>query len=382
MKLSRTHIASALRKGVRKGHLWLGLLLGAVWAVQGATGALLVFHREFDRMALAETSASAPLSLDRLIGAAQRNAAVRAESIGIIDGSARILTVNYTDRSGDRRSVLVDAATGAVLKDRAWRPVSPADGNLTRWIYTLHHQLLAGDAGAYMLGLSGLFLAISLAWGLWLGWPRRQHWKALLNCKRWKAPGQRLYGWHRLVGMLAAPLLVLLALSGAGMDFSKELRYFSMSALSYRTPYDVRSGTIPDQPISVDLASRTAARALPSAGLVSVTLPSAQKPVYQVRMRQVGEWRSWSGTSVVTLNASTGVVVDIYDATKAPLANRILESAFAVHSGEVAGMTGRLAVMMAGFALPALYVLGVLSWLRRKRGARLTRGVVVRCTPE
>ncbi|CAA9536468.1 MAG: hypothetical protein AVDCRST_MAG91-3426, partial [uncultured Sphingomonadaceae bacterium] len=27
-------------------HLWLGLVVGGVWALQGLTGAMLVFHRE------------------------------------------------------------------------------------------------------------------------------------------------------------------------------------------------------------------------------------------------------------------------------------------------------------------------------------------------
>jgi uncharacterized iron-regulated membrane protein len=194
-----------------------------------------------------------------------------------------------------------------------------------------------------------------------------------LNCKRWKTPGQRLCGWHRLVGLLAAPVLIVLALSGAAMDFSKELRSFSASVLRYRPPFDVRPGATPDRPIDPDRALTLARTALPTAAFVSLALPAPQRPVYQIRMRQKGEWRSWSGTSVVTLDAGTGAVLDIYDAAKAPLANRVLDSAFAIHSGEAARLAGRLVVMMTGLALPALYALGVLSWLRRKRRTCLTR---------
>jgi len=54
-------------------------------------------------------------------------------------------------------------------------------------------------------------------------------------------------------------------------------------------------------------------------------------------------------------------VLDVYDAASAPLANRLFESAFALHSGKAAGFLGRLAVLFAGLALPTLYVTGVWS---------------------
>lgn len=74
-----------------------------------------------------------------------------------------------------------------------------------------------------------------------------------------------------------------------------------------------------------------------------------------MRLRQPGEWRRWSGTSLVTVDPTNGRVLDVYDAARASLANRLLESVFAFHSGEAAGFLGRLAVLFAGLALPALY---------------------------
>lgn len=48
------HKALASEKRLyRNCHLWLGLILGGIWALQGLTGALLVFHREADRLLLA-----------------------------------------------------------------------------------------------------------------------------------------------------------------------------------------------------------------------------------------------------------------------------------------------------------------------------------------
>lgn len=351
-------------------HLWLGLTLGLVWAVQGVTGAALVFHRELDRLALPEPQAGAPLPLDRLVAAATGRLPSRAESIGLIDGDPSILVINYTDQNGSRQGVLVDAASGAVVADRDWRPSSPADGQVTRWLYNFHHQALAGETGGLLLGASGLFLVVSAAWGMWLAWPRRNHWRATFAIRRWRSRSQQLYGWHRASGLCAGLALVLLGLTGAMMDFGKPLRAFSERNLPYRAPFKAKSSPLPVHLAGADRALAAARTSLPQAAFVSLTLPSAKHPAYQVRMRQPGEWRSWSGTSLVTVAASSGAVLDVYDASEAPMTNRLLESAFAVHSGEVVGTAGRIAVLFAGLSLPMFYVTGVWSWLRRRSRRR------------
>ena len=59
-----------MRKRLVKLHLWLGLCVGLFWAIQGLTGALLVFHREADRLALPAPDGGPMASLDLIIGGA------------------------------------------------------------------------------------------------------------------------------------------------------------------------------------------------------------------------------------------------------------------------------------------------------------------------
>ena len=151
------------------------------------------------------------------------------------------------------------------------------------------------------------------------------------------------------------------------MAFGKQFREIAPQFISYRAPYDIASGPLPKDTIGADAAVQFASISLPHAEFVSLSLPLERLPVYQVRVRMPGEWRTWSGTSVVTVDAANGQVLDVYDASDAPLANKILESAFAVHSGEVAGLVGRILTMLAGLSLPTLYVTGVWAWLRKRR---------------
>lgn len=355
-------------------HLWLGLTLGLLWALQGFTGAILVFHRELDRSALPSPQRSKPLSLDVLLGTARLPVAMRADSIGRVDQDPSIFIINYTGLDGRKRGHLIDTATGAKLGERDWRPPSPFEGSATRWIYDLHHRLLLGEMGGHLLGASGLFLLASALSGLWLAWPRRSAWRAIFGIRRWHSRAQRLFGWHRLAGLCAAAALVLLAITGATMDFSKQLRSFSESHLPYQSPFALQSGPPPQRIVTADQALAAAQATLPHAAFVSLTLPSPALPAYQVRLRQPGEWRIWSGTSMVTVDPVDGRVLDVYDAEKAPLTNRLLESAFAFHSGEAAGLAGRIAVLLAGLALPAMYVTGVWIWFRRHRRRRVQAG--------
>lgn len=380
MKPMNRNACMKIGKMVRTGHLWLGLLIGALWALQGVTGALLVFHREADQFTLEQRPASPPLALDGVLDRVRRDLPLPVESLGVADGSTAALNVTYTDRAGERRSRMIDRNTGETLKDRQWRPVSPADGNIVRWLYNLHHQLLGGEASGYFLGVSGLLLGTSVVWGVWLAWPNARRWSSLLDMAAWRTSRQRLFGWHRLIGLCAMPILLLLAFSGAAMDFDKQLRGIAASTLSYRAPYSISPRPVVGNVIGVQRAVALAQFQLPAAKFVAVSLPNIRKPVYQVRLKQPAEWRSWSGTSMVTLDPNSGKVLDVYDASTAPAANRLLESAFAVHSGEAAGLFGRFVVLAAGLSLPVLYILGVWSWLRRRRKRHIVtlRGIEIR----
>lgn len=354
-------------------HLWLGLTLGAVWALQGLTGALLVFHRELDQPEL-PLSSGPRLPLDRLIAAAGLASDGTAEAIGIYHPGSGTLGVTFAEPAKGKVVVLVDASRGTILGRRERTPSAPADGPW-RWLYNLHHGLLLGKQGEALLGAAGLILLVAAASGLCLGWPRCGHLRQAFAVSRWRSRLQRLFGWHRVTGLMVAGGLVLLALSGGAMDFAEPLRKGAAHWAAYRAPYQPRPAPVPALSILAERALGIALRRFPDAGFVSLALPSPKAPIYLVRLRLRGEWRSWSGTSSVAVDPANGRILDAYDAAAAPLLNRILESAFAVHSGEVAGWPGRFMVLAAGLALPVLYVSGGWAWWRKRRfGARDRRG--------
>jgi uncharacterized iron-regulated membrane protein len=98
--------------------------------------------------------------------------------------------------------------------------------------------------------------------------------------------------------------------------------------------------------------------------------PSARSPVYFFRLLEPGDWRRWAGTTTVAVDPTDGAIVDAYDAGQGPLANRVTDNLYAIHTGEVTGVIGRVLVLLAGLALPVLYVSGLFTWWRRRSRRR------------
>lgn len=355
-------------------HVWLGLTLGLLWALQGLGGALLVFHRDLQRIAGPAGLTGPMISLDHIAARAGRDAAAPIERIGITDERGDLLVAEYRDGRGLPRAKLIDAARGDVVGDRELEPVSPLGSNFWGWLYRFHESLGGGDSRAPVVGLSGVTLLSALVAGLWVGWPRRKAWRAAFSAGRWRSRDQQLYGWHRAMGLVAGMALIATVPCGVYLIFAADLRPLIARVVPHSLPYRAIPADLPAKSdrVSPDGAYREALRLFPSAAFVSVTLPTARAPVYVVRLRQPEEWRSWSGTTSVTIDAS-GRVLAQYDAIRAPLSNRITDAIFAIHSGEISGPAGRFLVMLLGLALPTFYVTGVWAWLRRKKRRRVRK---------
>jgi uncharacterized iron-regulated membrane protein len=350
-------------------HLWLGLTVGLLWALQGLSGASLVFHRELDRWAHPERTGSAgPMaSLDQLVAAATDSAGATPKRISVVDTRPDLVMADVDGLDGHPHQLFLDAATARVIGDRPYEPAAPGDGATSRFLYNLHERLTAGETGEIIIGTSGILLFSSLLLGLWIAWPRV--WRGVVRIGAWRTAPQKLYGWHRLVGLSAGFALLLMVPGGVYMIFSQPIRGAVAAVVPHQLPYTpapLPAGIAADW-IAPDTAYAAAQQRFPDARFVRLGLPTAEAPVYAVRLLQPGEVRAWSGTTSVTVDGRTGAVLDVYDPLTAPLSNRVADAAFSVHNGEIAGVVGRVLVMLAGLSLPTFYVTGVWLWFVKRR---------------
>ena len=361
-------------------HVWLGISVGLFWAVQGLTGALLVFNREIQGAAYGGVSSvAAPdlLPLDELFARASTAAGSPVTKLETFGARPYLLLAYYEDSGASTRTLVVDGRSGRVLDDRSTDELVPHGSGFWPWLLRLHESLLGGDRGQFVVGSSGLLLLFSLAVGIWNGIPAGGRVHAAFRISRWRTTLQRLLGWHRMLGLaLGTPLLVSV-LCGIYLAFAPAIRPVLAHRAGYVPMYQAVPQTTVQRPIvSAEQAWQAALRQYPKAQLVRAMLPSAKSPVYFFRLLKPGEWRRWAGTSWAAVDPHSGKILSSYDAVKGPWANWITDNLYTVHTGEAGGMLARLVILIDGLLLPGFFVTGLLSWRRRtaaKKSARAAR---------
>ena len=235
------------------------------------------------------------------------------------------------------------------------------------WLFDLHHHLFAGDAGEVVIGIAGIagvFFAIS---GLFLWWRTRKTFEFLLWPRRMSRPA--IVRHHRDLGILVAPLVLLVSYTGATMVF----RPLSALVLGPSAPVTIaKTGNAP-KVAKVRMADRldwqamirTAQARFPDAQLRTLSLPRKDSGLVTLRMKQPAEWLP-NGRTVLYFAADTGRLVEARDALAQPAAVRGYNMFYPLHAAKVGGLLYRLVMTAVGLALVLLGSLAVWSfWFRR-----------------
>jgi uncharacterized iron-regulated membrane protein len=353
-----------LRQSAVTLHRWLSLTMLALWLLQALTGMICVFHWELDDATIA--AADHPLDLVAID---------RRLSLLAPPGSGRLVTQMWTSAGGHDRwditiggtaqaTVRIDGAGNVLRVRRDGERVR--DGGLIDSIDNLHQTLLAGDTGSWIIGLSGVLLLSNLALGLAAAWPRRRLWRRALDPRGAPSLAARRFNWHRALGLwLVVPAMVLVA-TGIERVFSDGFENLIGAGAPVTPATRIGPGTI-----GLPAAVKAAMTRNPYARLAAVIFPAAGSATWQIRLVEPGEWSRAYGKSRVFVDGRTGRVLGAYDAPQVSLAHRIADDILPVHTGEVSGGTGRIAVLLLGGWLVTMIALGFSLWRvrRRARGA-------------
>jgi len=200
-------------RAVWRWHFYAGLFTAPLLIILTLTGALYLFDREVDgwwnRKIQTIVIVGTPLPL-----AAQEAAVKRAlpdARIGRVrlprgPGEASVWSVRRSD--GAMRDVYLDPYRGRVTGtvDPAMQP--------TNIIRDLHGNLMAGEAGSYVVELVACWTLVMLATGVWLWWPRRWKLKGVF-LPRLTTTGRRFWrDLHAIPATANALLVALLVLTG------------------------------------------------------------------------------------------------------------------------------------------------------------------------
>lgn len=346
-------------------HRWAGGIVGLVLAVLGLTGAILVHKEEWIAL---------PHAGDARV----------SDAAAIADTSARILAaepeaesiIYASDRFGLHQLRLPDGA--AAYYDQSGHLVTRWSSQWERpevWLFDLHHHLFTGDVGEWVSGIAGLCAVLFVITGAILWWRTRKTFKFRLWPKRMSRPA--IVMQHRDLGIVAAPLLLISALTGSMLLFRPVAEVvvapfsgYGSIAAAFKQP-ELESG-----PRAADLDVRAivlAAHArFPDAQIRILSFPDAPEPgkpgrPITMRMKRAAEWLP-NGRSTLWFDAADGRLLYARDALALSAGAQAFNASYPLHAAKVGGLPYRLAMTFSGLAMTILGSFAVWTfWFRRPK---------------
>ncbi|MBY4899284.1 PepSY domain-containing protein [Cupriavidus sp. AU9028] len=385
-------VTGYLRVLLARLHLYIGLGFGLLFVLLGLTGAALVWREEIDvalnpDLLLASAPIDVPVSpmhvqaVTRVLEGDPRYGrpkllmlplsgqdvfvawyALRADSHPtpvLMKGKGKAMSFEGTRA----RQVMIDPVTLAVKGERIWGQAGLSRPLLMPTLFHLHHYLLAGEAGRVLLGVASLLLLVGVLAGVVLWWlPRAPDTAAPVRPER----------LHRRAGIVAAPVLLLIAFTGWYLNLPRWVTPLVGGVMEVAPPVAPPKAPAPGAgtPIEPEQAMQRAQALFPDGAVTRVAFPKRSAPAYEIRLRQPDEVRQGEGATRVWLDAFSGELLAVRDPLNAPEGDRLLYWMYPLHTGEAFGMPGRAAVSCLG-AVPLLFaVTGALVWWNRRRLAR------------
>ena len=360
-------------------HLYLGLVLGGVFALLGVTGSLLVFYPEIDRALNPQlrpsASAAPPVSVQAVADTVralypERTGGWRIELPLNENTPVTVRYAHASEREGRSFSPLMltlDPVTLAPTSQRIWGDY------LVTFIYDLHYTLLFDQTGIIVVGIVGLVMLLSLLSGLWLWWPSRSRWRAALRPVIREGAVRRVYDLHALGGVYGALLLIVLALTGAGLALPVQTRSLlsGISTLHQLPEVPAYKGFGELQSIDLDEAVAIAREHFPQAEPRWVDVPGVNEGPVSVRLHQPGEPGRRFPKTRVWLDPYSGELLAAWDPAHNATGNSVLDWLHPLHNGEALGLAGRWLAFISGLLPLLLFVTGFIRW-RQKRRAKAT----------
>ncbi|WP_298773149.1 PepSY domain-containing protein [uncultured Shewanella sp.] len=351
------------KKKLFKLHSWSALVAMIPILVISLTGSIIVFKPEIDAWLMPDSVALTQVAperqgLDSLIDS------IHTQLPGYILGTWEVFDDKqtadavYVIKQGtfDWFKIYLNPYTGQVLS----QPVA-LDHYLTDWLVELHYTFLLKDAGVFVGLLSAiimLFLGIS---GIII---YRQFWKRFFTL-RWNKQMRVFFSdFHKMVGITASPVLIILAVTGGYWNLAEFVHEISHTA-------EEKSFVLQDKRysdgISFDALNLDAKQRIEGFKLTYLVFP------YEPDMNLL--FRGWVPTgnalmsdysSGVSYDPNQGDFIMKWDIRSAGLGAKTLDSFINLHFGTFAGLTSRVLWSVLGGMPLFLSLTGFYLWYGRR----------------
>ncbi len=357
-----------------KIHLYLALIAGFFFALMGLTGSISVYREELDQLLnpqlVVEQPSAKRQSLDKIMAAVQKAHPDRHGSWTLeMPRSAHGMITVWYEKPRETffelyapLMVSVNPYTAEVVANRFWGQT------LTTWLLDLHTQLRLDRFGWNTVGILGLLLIVSIGSGVYLWWPGVRGILPALTIRHNQGMIQLAFDLHRLIGLLSASILLLLAFTGFQLSYPALLETLvGSSGMEHgQTGRDIISTATPNNhPVGLESAEFVARAPFPKAELRRVTTPTGDSGVYRINLRQSSEINRRHPYTTVWVDRWSGQIKELRDPAGFTRGEAYSTWIWPMHTGEAFGATGRLLWFLTGVGVFVLYLSGLLRWLHR-----------------
>ena len=360
-------------------HKWLGIALGAWFALVGLSGAVLVFEDPVDAWLNPGLLTTAPrgarLPPEEIVERARNSpglAGVERVRLPGADGEVYRLQMRTAPSRGGRQErveATFDPVTGALLGTRGTDTLALDRPHLLRTVYEFHRNVLLGTTGSNIVGIAGFALLASVVTGLVLAIPKKRSGWAKVVWINLRASATRvLYDMHRSVGVVFLVLLLLTTVTGATLVYLNYVRdlvsVFSKVATFPTIPWVKGS---PDEPAPFAQVVDTVRRGYPDRTITEIHLPLKATAGYLFYLHRPGdEYRL--GDTIAWVHPVTGqLLVERSDRTR-NAGETLMHWLFPLHSGTAFGTPGMVAMCLTGLTPLLLVGSGLWVWLKKRQG--------------
>lgn len=384
-------------------HRWFGLFTALFLFIAGATGAIISWDHELDEAlnpelfkipGAGEGPALSPYELADRIEAAEPRAAVQFLPLELEPGHTlvafmrpRIDPVTGQPYELGFNQIAVDPRSGVIQAKREWGAISLSRANLLPFLYRLHYTLhlpktRTTDWGMLFMGLVALVWVIDCFIALAISFPSCKVWKRSFAF-RFKQGGHRLvFDLHRSGGVWLWGLLLVIAVTGVGMNLDDQVMRPVVSFFSPLTPSPFDGAGEGKHPPIEPRISRQRAVEIASAeaasrgwkGIAGGMFYDVDTGVYGVTFHEPGNSHGDGtlGTPWLYFRGRDGVYAGDEIPGSGSAGDLFLQAQFPLHSGRLFGLPGRIGISILGALIAMLSLTGILIWARRtsRRPAR------------
>jgi len=377
-------------------HLYLGLFVGAVLAVVGFTGGILVFYEELQDVLNAEqiriqappASQRQLCPLDDIIAAAEtiKPPGSRLDKLYYPRHADTAYKLLYhqpapahaeSGEQGDGYYVFVNPYNAQATGKQLWHPYQRYWGRpLVSFIMQLHYCLLLDTPGVIFVGIVSAFAIISILTGLIVWWPLTGNFRTALTIKPRASLVRFNFDLHKIVGVYSAAVFLVVVFSGVYFNLPEQVNVLvkQFSPLQRPNAWEgmesakIHSRSIPGTTaITPGQAEAIARHQYPNGQMWMLSAPADGQGIYYVWKRDVTELSRFIGYREIAIDQYSGEILKRYDSGSGSAGDLFLDWQWPLHSGHAFGWPGRILVLLSGLACPVLYATGVIRWLQKRR---------------